>query len=174
VRIVTEKESPVEAKINEDSIIPVDETTKKILQIIQDDFPIVEDPWLEIGRRLKIGEKEVLTCVKQLIEEGTINKIGPVFDSSRIGLNAATLVAMKVPQNEVHKIASTINQFDNVSHNYERDHEYNIWFTLAATDSAQLTRTLNDIKQKTGVKEHDVLDLPTITRFKINVHFQLT
>lgn len=76
----------------------LDETDAKILQIMQDDFPIVQKPWLEISGRLRISENEVVTRLKRLIEIGAIQRIGPVFDSSKIGLKAATLVAMKVPR----------------------------------------------------------------------------
>jgi DNA-binding Lrp family transcriptional regulator len=169
-----EKETSVRGNGNQNCPLSLDETDKQILQILQDDFPIVEEPWLEISNRLKINQEEVLKRVKRLTEAGAITKIGPIFDSSRIGLKAATLVAMRVPQTQVPKVAATINQYDNVSHNYERDHDYNVWFTLAAADSAELTKTLEDIKQKTGVEENDILNLPTANRFKINVHFQLT
>jgi DNA-binding Lrp family transcriptional regulator len=81
---------------------------------------------------------------------------------------------MKVPKNKVNDVARVINEYDNVSHNYEREDEYNVWFTLAASSKSELAMILDEIKQKTGMKDLDVLDLPTIRRFKINVHFQLT
>ena len=156
------------------SPLSLDETDRTILQILQDDFPIVQEPWLEISNRLNISEGEVISRLKRLIEAGAIVKIGPVFDGSRIGLKAATLVAMKVPKNKVNDVARVINEYDNVSHNYERENEYNVWFTLAASSNSELAMILSDIKQKTGMTDFDVLDLPTIRRFKINVHFQLT
>ncbi len=152
----------------------LDQTDRKIMQQTQDDFPLEQEPWLEISNRLKISEGEVMTRIKRLIEVGAIAKIGPIFDSSKIGLKAATLIAMRVPRSQVEDIALAINQYDNVSHNYERDGEFNIWFTLAASSSDELAKILSEIKQKTGVKEHDILDLPTVNRFKINLRFQLT
>ena len=101
-------------------------------------------------------------------------KIGPILDPPAIGLRAATLVAMRVPRNRVNEVATVINEHHNVVHNYERDHEYNVWFTLAASTSEELAMALDEIKQKTGVMEHDLLDLPTVQRFKVNVRFQLT
>jgi len=169
------KEKANQNNNSQDRSLPIslDQTDRKILQLIQDDFPLLQEPWLEISHRLKISEGEVITRLNRLIKAGAIVKIGPTFDSSKIGLKAATLVAMRVPTNQVDDIARVINQYDNVSHNYEREDEFNIWFTLAAPSSEELTKTLNDIKQKTSVKEHDILDLPTIHRFKINVRFQL-
>ncbi len=152
----------------------VDETDRKILQLLQDDFPIVCEPWLEISKRLNLNEAEVINRLKRLIEEGVVLRVGPIFDSSKIGLKAATLVAMKVPKNQVDSIASIINRYESVSHNYEREDEYNIWFTLAAQTKKELDQKLAEIKQKTGTADHDMLELPTINRFKINVRFQLT
>ena len=156
------------------SFISLDETDRIILQILQDDFPIVETPWREISSRVNITEDEVISRLKRLMAIGAIVKIGPIFDSSKIGLNAATLVAMKIPKDQVDDVAGIINEYCNVSHNYEREDEYNVWFTLAALNDNELARTLDELKQKTGVKEHDVLNLPTVRRFKVNVRFQLT
>ena len=152
----------------------LDQIDRKIMRQIQDDFPLEQEPWLEISNRLKTSEGEVIRRLKRLIEMGAIVKIGPIFDSSKIGLKAATLIAMRVPKSQVDDIAFVINQYDNVSHNYERDDEFNVWFTLASSSSNELSKVLNEIKQKTGVDEHDILDLPTVNRFKINVRFQLT
>jgi DNA-binding Lrp family transcriptional regulator len=154
--------------------ISLDETDRTLLQMLQDDFPIVQEPWLEIGSKVNISEEEVISRLKRLTEAGAILKIGPVFDSSRIGLNAATLVAMRVPKDRVNDVAQVINGYSNVSHNYEREDEFNVWFTLAAPSNRELAKTLDELKQKTGVKEQDVLNLPTVRRFKVNVCFQLT
>lgn len=156
------------------SLISLDETDRIILQILQDDFPIVQEPWLEISNRLNVSEGEVISRLKRLVEAGAISKIGPVFDASRLGLKAATLVAMKVPKENMNDVARVINEYENVSHNYEREDEYNLWFTLAASNKSELAVILNEIKQRTGMKDHNILDLPTIRRFKINVHFQIT
>jgi siroheme decarboxylase len=158
---------------NASLIVSLDETDRSILQIIQDDFPLVQHPWLEIGDRLNISEIKVVSRLKRLIETGVIVKIGPVFDSSKMGLKSATLVAMRVPKNKVDDTARIINAYDNVSHNYEREDEYNVWFTLAASNKNELATLLDEVRQKTAVEDQDVLDLPTVRRFKINVHFQL-
>lgn len=152
----------------------LDETDRCILQVLQDDFPVTPKPWLEISRRLHISEAEVLRRLKRLISAGVVLKVAPFLDSSAVGLKAATLVAFRVPKNRVDQVASVINRYENVSHNYERDHEFNVWFTLTAPTQEDLALTLEEIKQKAGVQAGDVLDLPTVQRFKINVRFQLT
>ena len=107
-------------------------------------------------------------------EQGVTRKIGPIIDASKIGLTAATLVAMKVPKNKVDDVACVINEYDSVSHNYEREHEYNVWFTITASSNNELTTILKEIHQKAGITPDNVLNLPTKQRFKINVRFQLT
>lgn len=147
---------------------------RKILQILQDDFPMVERPWKEVGDKLDITEDDVINRLKRLNEIGVTRKIGSIIDASKVGLTAATLVAMKVPKNKVDDVACAINKYGNVSHNYERQHDYNVWFTITASSNNELTTILNEIRQKTGINPSDILNLPTKQRFKINVRFQLT
>jgi DNA-binding Lrp family transcriptional regulator len=151
-----------------------DEIDRKLVQILQDDFPMVERPWKNVGEKLNIPEDNVINRLKRLNELGVTRKIGSIIDSSKVGLTAATLVAMKVPKNKVADVAYAINAYSNVSHNYEREHEYNIWFTITAASNNELTTILEEINQKTGITPHDTLNLPTKRRFKINVRFQLT
>jgi DNA-binding Lrp family transcriptional regulator len=152
---------------------PLDDTDKKLLQLLQDDFPLIESPWSEISNKIGIPEKQVIARIENLYTIGVIRKIGPVVDQSKIGYPAATLVALCVPENQIEKVASVINQYSNISHNYEREHKYNIWFTLVAKNEQEITNTINEILQKTGLNHHDVLNLPTVQRFKINVNFKL-
>jgi DNA-binding Lrp family transcriptional regulator len=81
---------------------------------------------------------------------------------------------LRVPEERIEAVAAVINQYSNISHNYEREHEYNIWFTLVTKSMQESTQTLEEILQKTGLNQNDVLNLPTSQRFKINVNFQLT
>lgn len=151
----------------------LDAIDRKIIQILQDDFPIVERPWKEVGDKLNLQEDDVINRLKRLNELGIIRKIGSIVDSPKVGLTVATLVAMKVPQNNVDDVAASINAYRSVSHNYEREHEYNVWFTITASSNNELTSILEEITQKTGITQDDILNLPTKQRFKINVRFQL-
>ncbi|MCL2173197.1 MAG: AsnC family transcriptional regulator [Candidatus Bathyarchaeota archaeon] len=151
----------------------LDDIDKQLLQFLQDDFPLVESPWSEIGNKLGMYEDQIVTRIEKLFAVGVIRKIGPIVNLSKIGYQSTTLVALCVPENQVDNVASIINQYSNISHNYERAHKYNVWFTLAAKSEEELTYTLNEILQKTGVNQNDVLNLHTIQRFKINVNFKL-
>lgn len=163
-----------ENTVSHESAPSIDDVDKQILQIIQDDFPVVQKPWHEISGRLNIRENELIARVERLIECGIIRKIGPIVENSKIGLNASTLVAVKVWKDQIDQVASIINRYDNVSHNYEREDEYNVWFTLVAASKSELTKILAEIKKEIDVEEQDIISLPTVQRFKINVRFQLT
>ena len=145
---------------------------RQLLEILQDDFPLTPRPWREIGERIGIPESEVLRRVRRLTDEGVILTVSPVLESVRIGLAASTLIGMRVPPDRVDEFASVINREPGVSHNYLRDHDYNLWFTLAAPEGAALRRTVDGIVARTGVSRADLLDLPAVRRFKIGVRFR--
>ncbi len=154
--------------------IYLDEIDKQILQILQDDFPLVEEPWKAVAEKLNLTEREVINHLKQLYQQGITRKIGAVIDKSKIGLTAATLVALKVPAERIEQVSEVINQHQGVSHNYERDHEYNVWFTLKASSQNELNLSIKEITEKAAVAAKDILSLPTKNCFKINVRFQIT
>ncbi len=149
--------------------VKMDKTDRELLQIMQDAFPLVSKPWLEIGRKLNLDEEEVLTRVKRLLNEGAIRKIGPLLEPRKIGKGASTLVAMKVPAKKIEKVALIINKFEEVTHNYQRDNEYNLWFTLTANNEQRLQVLIETIKRLTGIKK--ILNLPTERVFKLDVRF---
>lgn len=155
------------------SFTTLDEIDRRLLQLVQNDFPIVEKPWKKISCLLELNEDEVLIRIRRLYNKGIIRKIGAVVDPPKMGLSASTLVAIQVPQNKVKAVSKIINSYPNVTHNYERDNEYNIWFTLSAQNMELLEETLADIINKSSCETSNVLNLPTIQRFKVNVIFQL-
>jgi DNA-binding Lrp family transcriptional regulator len=152
----------------------LDTLDRQLLEVLQDDFPLAPRPWREIGDRIGIPEGEVLRRVRRLTGEGIMLTVSPVLESARIGLAASTLVGMRVPPDRVDRFASIINREPGVSHNYLRDHDYNLWFTLAAPDGADLRRTVEEIAARTGVSPADLLDLPAVRRFKIGVRFRFS
>lgn len=151
-----------------------DETDRKILQILQDNFPMVEQPYKHVAEQLNLTETQVITRLNRLKQQGITRKIGAVIDTPKIGLNAAALVALRVHPSRVNDVADVINQYPEVSHNYEREHEYNVWFTLKAKSETELSATLEEITQKVALDKKDLINLPTKTCFKINVRFNMT
>ena len=150
----------------------LDTLDRQLLEALQDGFPQAPRPWREIGDHVGLPEGEVLRRVRRLADEGIVLAISPVLESARIGLPASTLIGMRVPPDQVDECASVVNREPGVSHNYLRDHDYNLWFTLAAGNDAALRRVVADIAARTGVSPHDLLDLPSVRRFKIGVRFR--
>jgi DNA-binding Lrp family transcriptional regulator len=147
----------------------MDEVDKGLLNIIQTDFPISPSPYHVLGERLGISEEGALERVRALVESGVIRKIGPSFDTRKLG-HASTLVAAKIPIERLEEVAGVVNSFPQVTHNYGRDFEYNLWFTIIAKDESEIERTLDQIKAKTGIS--DMHELPAKRMFKIKVEFE--
>lgn len=148
-----------------------DRTDLALLDALQDDIPLVSCPWKEIAARQGISEAEVLQRMQHLQDTGILRGISPVLESRHLGITAATLVALRVPDSRVHEVARIINEYPEVSHNYRRDHPYSVWFTLAAASGDRMSEVLTEILERTGILETDMLNLPTRQRYKIDVRF---
>jgi len=152
----------------------LDPMDRRLLERAQDEFPLTVRPWESIGNDLGITEKEVMERLSRLSRRGVIRKIGPTLDARHVGLRASTLIAMKVPENRIQNVANMISEYRWVSHCYQREHEYNLWFTIAARDEPELEKTLEEIRRGADIAEDNVLNLPSIRIFKLDVRFQLT
>lgn len=152
----------------------IDEVDKKLLQFAQDEFPLTRRPWKALGNKLKIEEEEVLLRIKRLRKEGVIRKIGAIFDAKKLGVRACSLIAMRVPKEKIEDVVKIINEYESVTHNYRREHEYNVWFTISTSSVKELRKTINEIKRRTGIPDTNILNLPTTRRFKVGVRFQFT
>ena len=111
--------------------------------------------------------------MKRLQEKGFIRSIAPVLESTRITTRASTLVGVRVPPVRLQDVAAIISAYPGVSHNYERRHEFNLWFTLSAPDTKALDETLREIRKKTGLGADAFLDLPIRRKFKIDVRYTM-
>ena len=148
----------------------MDNIDRDILNEIQSDFPIARRPYRVLGERLDIPEEEVLRRVKTLKSEGIIRRIGGNFNSRKLNFTS-TLCAASVPEDKIEEFVGVVNGYDGVTHNYMRDHDYNIWFTFIAPNRRLIEDSLKDISEKTGVKK--ILNLPAVRMFKIKVDFEV-
>lgn len=149
----------------------LDNLDRNLLNIIQSDFPLTTEPYKTLAEALGTSEDEVLDRLNRLIEDMTIRRLGGIFDSRKLGYTG-TLCAMKVPPDEVEFAAGVVNSYPGVTHNYLRDHDYNMWFTLLARDKGEISRITGEIRKKTGID--DIISLPAVKLFKIRVNFDLT
>lgn len=148
-----------------------DRTDLAILDGLQDDLPLVPRPWEAIAGRLGVTEPDLLARVQKLAGAGIIRGISPVLESRPLGLHAATLVALRVPEDRLDEVAAIVSSYPSVSHNFRREHEYSLWFTIAAKDEAGVRAVRDEILHRAGVPASAMLDLPTVRRIKINVRF---
>jgi DNA-binding Lrp family transcriptional regulator len=148
-----------------------DGTDLHILDALQDDIPLVPRPFAAIALRLGIPEQDLLDRLKRLHDEGIIRGISPILESRHMGLSAATLIALHIPEERVHEIAAIISSCPDVSHNFRRDHYYSLWFTLSGKNEDDIRRVLTEILQRTGIPDKDVLNLPTVRKLKVDVRF---
>jgi DNA-binding Lrp family transcriptional regulator len=148
----------------------MDEIDKKILNILQKEFPLVERPFRVVAKKCGISEDETISRVQRMKDEGIIRRIGAVFDGNKLG-RVSTLCAARVPEETIDSFVQIVNANKNVTHNYRRDHEYNIWFTVSAATAEELEAFLADVKEKTGIT--DILDMRAVRTFKINASFDL-
>lgn len=134
----------------------MDELDRRIVNALQGGFALSSRPFGEAARGLGISESELLTRVQKLLDEKTLSRFGPLFDVERMG-GAFSLCAMSVPRSELERVAALVDAHPEVAHDYERAHQINLWFVLAAPSRARIDEVLRAIERETG---YPVMDLP--------------
>lgn len=143
---------------------------KALLNILQTGLPISSRPFAEIADSLGSDEQTVINRLRYLKEGGYIRRIGAFFDSTSLGY-VGTLVAAQVEEEYVEDVAKTINEYEGVTHNYEREGIFNLWFTLLVPNISIQQRILNEIRSLNGVLR--LISLPAIKKYKVSVQFKL-
>lgn len=141
---------------------------KCLLNEYQRDFPLCTSPFAVLADQQGVTEEEVIETLESLQQRGLISRVGPVFAPQRAG--ASTLAALSVPREELQRVAGIVSRFEEVNHNYEREHSFNLWFVVTASDEAQVQRVLAAIEKETGLM---VLNLPLERSFYIDLGFPL-
>jgi DNA-binding Lrp family transcriptional regulator len=150
---------------------PPDQADLALLDALQDDIPLVSRPYDVIAARLGISGDDVMERLARLQERGIVRGLSPVLESRKVGLTATTLVALRVAEEKVREVTRLINAYPEVSHNYRRDHTFSIWFTVAGKDEERIREIVGEIRRQAGLSGEDILELPTVRRFKIDVRF---
>jgi len=147
----------------------VDELDRRIVNQLQGGFPVSERPFRETGERLGTTESELITRLRCMLDDGLLTRFGPMYHAENMG-GAVSLCAMKVPPARFDEVAGQVNALPQVAHNYQRDHDMNMWFVLATETPDQLDVTVQKIEQLTGIP---VFNLPKQEEFYVGLHFHV-
>jgi siroheme decarboxylase len=152
--------------------VPLDDVDRKLLNLMQGSFPIATRPYRHVAELGGIGEAEVMSRVQRLLDKRIIRQVTPIFDTRALGYSSM-LVAAKVDPEHPHRAAQVINEHPGVSHNYLRNHEFNLWFTIATEPDSKLglEGTLDVLAQAAGAES--VRQLPTLRLFKIRMDLEM-
>ncbi|MDO8608773.1 MAG: AsnC family transcriptional regulator [Phaeospirillum sp.] len=146
----------------------MDTLDRRLLNEFQQDFPLVARPYAAVAERLGVDEAEVLDRLARLSRGGMVSRVGAVFRPHAVG--GSTLAALAVPPDELERIAALVSSYCEVNHNYQREHRLNLWFVVTAPSAEAVQAVLADIAARTDL---DVLDLPLVEHFHIDLGFDL-
>src|SRR5690349_16396030 len=152
--------------------IPLSEQDRKLLNLMQGSFPLEPRPYLHVAERAGMSEDAALARVQELIDERIIRQVTPIFDTRALGYKSM-LVAAKVDAEHPHRAAQVINAHPGVSHNYLRNHDFNLWFTIAVEPDSKLglDGTLDALAEEAGAES--IRQLPTLKLFKIRMDLEM-
>jgi siroheme decarboxylase len=152
--------------------VPLDDLDRRLLNLLQGSFPLEPRPFARVAEAAEVGEDEVLARTQRLLDERIIRQVTPIFDTRALGYTSM-LVAAKVDADNPHRAAQAINAHPGVSHNYLRNHEFNLWFTIAVEPDSRLglRGTLDALAEEAGASS--VRELPTLKLFKIRMDLEM-
>lgn len=146
----------------------MDDTDRLIINSLQGNFPITDRPYQQVAEQLGLSEDELLERLENLLSDRTLTRFGPMYDIQKLGGNFS-LCAIRVPPERFDEVNDIVNSFSEVAHNYERDHEFNMWYVLATESLDEIDQTNQAIEDKTGLK---VYNMPKIQEFFVGLHFE--
>jgi DNA-binding Lrp family transcriptional regulator len=152
--------------------IPLDEADKQLLNVLQSRFALEPRPFELVASELELDEDDVMERTQRLLDERIIREITPIFDTAALGYSSM-LVAARVDEQHPQRAAQAINEHPGVSHNYLRNHEFNLWFTIATAPDSELglEATLRRLQELSGASS--IRQLPTVTMFKISMNLEM-
>jgi len=147
----------------------MDAVDRRIINSLQGGFPVSESPFAEAAANLDIEESVLIERLEKMLDEGLLSRFGPLYNIEKAG-GCYSLCAVSVPKAKIEETAQIINSYPGVAHNYERDHEYNLWFVIATETPEQVSTLITSIEKETGFK---VMNLPKEQEFYVGLHFDV-
>ncbi|MDH5571001.1 MAG: Lrp/AsnC family transcriptional regulator [Gammaproteobacteria bacterium] len=154
--------------INYTSVDENSSVEQHLLNDFQHNFPLSPTPYADMGKQLGISEEQVLQILQAKKAAGVISRVGAVFAPNKVG--ASTLAAMAVSETELEQVAEQVSSFDSINHNYQREHEYNLWFVITAASKEILAEEIKKIESRTG---YEILNLPMLEDYHIDLGFDI-
>ncbi len=145
------------------------EADRTIINQLQGGFPLCEQPWAQLEQTLEIPADEIIQRIKTMQSAGLISRFGPLYHAEKMG-GGLTLAAIKVPEERYEDVTDIVNSFDEVAHNYARDHELNMWFVVATETPEEIESVISDIEKQTGLK---VYNMPKQQEFFLQLIFEV-
>ncbi|MGR2738800.1 AsnC family transcriptional regulator [Billgrantia sp. Q4P2] len=146
----------------------LDPLDRRLIDAYQRDLPLCERPFAAMAERLGTSETQVIARLQALQQREVLSRVGPVFDHARAG--ASLLAAVAVPEAERDEVAAAISRSPGVNHNYAREHDFNLWFVMAAADEIELEARLEALEEELGLP---LLRLPMVEGFHIDLGFPI-
>ena len=147
----------------------LDAIDRLLINNYQSGFPLCANPYEVLGEALGISAEEALERIKRLLDTGFLSRFGPLFDIEAMG-GEFTLTAMEVPLERYDEVTEIVNGFDEVAHNYEREHQLNMWFVLACESREHTEETLEQLHKASGIKPYP---FPKLQEFFIGLRFDV-
>ncbi len=148
---------------------PLDETDRRIINALQGGFAIEARPFARAAKALELEEAELISRLSKLVENKTLSRFGPLYNAQAMG-GAVTLAALCVPKARFDAVTKLVNAHHEVAHNYEREHELNMWFVISAENPERIDEVITEIEAETGL---DVYNMPKEEEFFIGLKLEV-
>lgn len=152
-----------------DDVVTLDALDRRIINRLQHGFPICARPFAAAAAELDCDEQTLIARIDALLKNGALSRFGPLYHAERLG-GGLTLAAMRVAPQDLDRVAAQVNAFPEVAHNYERDHELNLWFVLATETPQRIRVVIRAIEQATG---YPVCNMPKREEFFVGLKFEV-
>ncbi|WP_206485687.1 Lrp/AsnC family transcriptional regulator [Thalassotalea sp. G2M2-11] len=153
--------------MNKTQVVPeLSSLERALINVLQHGLPVCEKPFEQVAEQVGSDEQTVISTLNQLLEQKVLTRFGPMYDAACLG-GAFTLAALSVPDDKFEQVTEQVNSFEQIAHNYKRDHDYNMWFVIATESQQEIEQVVKAIEAKTGFS---VLNVPKLEEFYVGLY----